>query len=119
MDLPARIADVDALEELMSRPSPELAARLAQAPGDIMVLGVGGKMGPTLARMAKRADPERRVIGVARFSEPGLREQPAGAAASNASRPTCCRARRWRACRTRPTSSSWPAASSAPPAANG
>jgi nucleoside-diphosphate-sugar epimerase len=40
-----------------------------------MVLGVGGKMGPTLARMAKRASPQRRVIGVARFSEPGLREQ--------------------------------------------
>ncbi len=40
-----------------------------------MVLGVGGKMGPTLARMARRADPARRVIGVARFSEPGLREQ--------------------------------------------
>lgn len=75
MDLPARIADVAALEDLMSRPSPELAAALARAPGDIVVLGVGGKMGPTLARMAKRADPGRRVIGVARFSEPGLRER--------------------------------------------
>ncbi len=74
-ELPARIADVDALEELMSRPSPELARSLAQAPGDILILGVGGKMGPTLARMAKRADPARRVIGVARFSEPGLRER--------------------------------------------
>lgn len=72
--LPARIADLDALEELMSRPSPELVRALAAAPGDILVLGVGGKMGPTLARMAKRADPARRVIGVARFSEPGLRE---------------------------------------------
>lgn len=75
MDLPDRIADVAALEDLMSRPSPELAAALARAPGDIVVLGVGGKMGPTLARMAKRADPGRRVIGVARFSEPGLRER--------------------------------------------
>ena len=73
-DLPARIADLAALEELMSRPSPELVRSLAAAPGDILVLGVGGKMGPTLARMAKRADPARRVIGVARFSEPGLRE---------------------------------------------
>ena len=43
-------------------------------PGDIMVLGVGGKMGPTLARLAKRAAPGKRVIGVARFSEPGVRE---------------------------------------------
>jgi nucleoside-diphosphate-sugar epimerase len=72
--LPARIADLDALDELMSRPTPELAQALRRAPGDIMVLGVGGKMGPTLARMAKRADPARRVIGVARFSEAGLRE---------------------------------------------
>jgi nucleoside-diphosphate-sugar epimerase len=37
------------------------------------VLGVGGKMGPTLARLARRAAPDRRVIGVARFSEPGLK----------------------------------------------
>jgi nucleoside-diphosphate-sugar epimerase len=72
---PTRIADLSALDELMSRPSPELVAALRQAPGDIMVLGVGGKMGPTLARMARRADPQRRVIGVARFSEPGLRER--------------------------------------------
>jgi nucleoside-diphosphate-sugar epimerase len=74
-DLPARIADPDTLEELMSRPSPALAEALARAPGDILVLGVGGKMGPTLARMAKRAAPERRVVGVARFSEAGLREK--------------------------------------------
>jgi len=39
-----------------------------------MILGVGGKMGPTLARLAKRAAPGRRVMGVARFSEAGLRE---------------------------------------------
>src|SRR5688572_6726538 len=75
MNLPDRIADVATLEELMSRPSPALAADLERAPGDILVLGVGGKMGPTLARMAKRAAPKRRVIGVARFSEVGLRER--------------------------------------------
>jgi nucleoside-diphosphate-sugar epimerase len=73
--LPPRIADLDALEELMSRPSAALVRSLEQAPGDILVLGVGGKMGPTLARMARRAAPDRRVIGVARFSEPGLRGQ--------------------------------------------
>jgi hypothetical protein len=66
---------VEALEEFMTRPSAELSADLARAAGDIMVLGVGGKMGPTLARMAKRAAPDRRVIGVARFSEKGLREK--------------------------------------------
>jgi nucleoside-diphosphate-sugar epimerase len=75
MNLPDRFADAHQLEEFMSRPSAALVADLARAPGDIMVLGVGGKMGPTLARMAKRAAPERRVIGVARFSQRGLQEQ--------------------------------------------
>jgi len=62
-----------ALEEFMTRPTPALEADLARAPGDMLVLGVGGKMGPTLARLAKRASPQRRVIGVARFSDAGLR----------------------------------------------
>jgi nucleoside-diphosphate-sugar epimerase len=72
--LPDRFANVDELEEFMTRPSKALIDDLAKTPGDILVLGVGGKMGPTLARMAKRAAPTRRVIGVARFSEPGVRE---------------------------------------------
>ena len=67
-------ADVEQLEEYMTRPSAELEADLSGI-GDILVLGVGGKMGPTLARMAKRAAPGSRVIGVARFSEKGLREK--------------------------------------------
>ena len=73
--LPERFADIEALEEFMSAPSPDLTRELASLTGDIMVLGVGGKMGPTLARMARRAAPAKRVIGVARFSEPGLRER--------------------------------------------
>jgi len=56
----------------MTRPSTALIDDLAGVDGDIMVLGVGGKMGPTLARMAKRAAPDKRVIGVARFSDPSL-----------------------------------------------
>ncbi len=58
----------------MTTPSAGLVRDLARVPGDLIVLGVGGKMGPTLARLAKRAAPEKRVVGVARFSEPGLRE---------------------------------------------
>ena len=69
-----RFADVEQLEEYMTRPSEELEADLAGI-GDILVLGVGGKMGPTLARMAKRAAPGSRVMGVARFSEKGLRDK--------------------------------------------
>lgn len=73
--MPVHLEDVTALEECMTSPSPALIADLARLDGDFMVLGVGGKMGPTLARMAKRAAPDKRVIGVARFSEPGLREK--------------------------------------------
>ena len=73
--LPERIADLAQLEDLLSTPSAALIDTLARVDGDLMVLGVGGKMGPTLARMAKRATPHRRVIGVARFSEAGLRER--------------------------------------------
>ncbi|MDH5537880.1 MAG: NAD(P)-dependent oxidoreductase [Rhizobacter sp.] len=70
--LPQRFENVAALEDFMSEPTPGLIADLARVDGDIMVLGVGGKMGPTLARMARRAAPDRRVIGVARFSDPTL-----------------------------------------------
>ena len=72
VNMPPRFAGVDELEEFMTRPSAELQSDLAGV-DEIMVLGVGGKMGPTLARMARRAG--RRVIGVARFSEPGLRDK--------------------------------------------
>ena len=62
------------LEERLSRPSGSLAAALSQVPGDILILGAGGKMGPTLARMARRADPARRVIAVSRWSNPATAE---------------------------------------------
>jgi nucleoside-diphosphate-sugar epimerase len=78
MPLPDHFDDAAQLEDALSRPSEALTKDLGKVPGAVMVLGVGGKMGPTLARMAKRADPDRRVIGVARFSEPGLREQLQG-----------------------------------------
>jgi nucleoside-diphosphate-sugar epimerase len=71
--LPAAFVDESDLEEVMSRPSPALMESLNGLSGDLIILGVGGKMGPTLARMAKRAAPTKRVIGVARFSEKGLR----------------------------------------------
>src|ERR1700745_2860373 len=72
--LPRRIEDVAAREELLARPSAALVADLARLDGDILVLGAGGKMGPTLAWMARRAAPAKRIVAVARFSEPGLRE---------------------------------------------
>jgi nucleoside-diphosphate-sugar epimerase len=73
--LPDHIDSEDELEELLSRPTQALVDDLARVEGDLIVLGVAGKVGPTLARMAKRAAPTKRVVGVARFSEPGLRER--------------------------------------------
>lgn len=76
--LPDAVLNEAELEDLLSRPSDRLVSVLADLDGDITILGVGGKMGPTLARMAKRAAPHKRVIGVARFSEPGLKEKLEG-----------------------------------------
>jgi nucleoside-diphosphate-sugar epimerase len=72
---PTLITSEEMLDEVMTTPSEALIADLQAVDGDIVILGVGGKMGPTLARMARRAVPEKRVIGVARFSAPGLKEQ--------------------------------------------
>jgi nucleoside-diphosphate-sugar epimerase len=77
--LPSRFDGLDDLDDFLTRPSEALAADLAAIDGDIMVLGVGGKMGPTLARLARNAAPDKRVVGVARFSEPRLCEQLNGA----------------------------------------
>ena len=71
--VPERFTSVAHLEEFLSQPTPELARDLASVAGDILVLGVAGKMGPTLARMAKRAAADRRVVGVARFSDMAVR----------------------------------------------
>ncbi len=72
--LPDGFADVAALDEFLSRPSQSLVDDLDRLDGDLLILGVGGKMGPSLARLAKRAAPHKRVVGVARFSEIGLRQ---------------------------------------------
>lgn len=61
--------DEDELDDRLSQPPPSLPALLERVAGDIIVLGAGGKMGPSLARMAKRCDPARRVIAVSRWSE--------------------------------------------------
>ncbi len=73
--LPETVEDVESLEELLSRPDAATERDLASLDGDILVLGAAGKVGPSLARMARRAAPDRRVIGVARFSEPGVQER--------------------------------------------
>jgi len=67
--LPDTISNIAALEELLCRPSQALIDDLGKVDGDIMILGVAGKMGPTLAGLARAALPDRRIIGVARFSD--------------------------------------------------
>ena len=73
------IEDVTQLEELLSEPPEGVVRVMRELRGDILILGVGGKMGPTLARMAKRGSDRarvpRRVIGASRFSSPALGDQ--------------------------------------------
>ncbi|MBV9736236.1 MAG: NAD-dependent epimerase/dehydratase family protein [Acidisphaera sp.] len=72
--LPDRIDSPALLDALLAAPTRALIDELKTADGDLLILGVGGKMGPTLARLARNAAPERRIVGVARFTERGLRE---------------------------------------------
>ena len=70
------IQNLEQLEDRLSEPTPEVVETLRRLEGDLIVLGVAGKMGPSLARMARRASDlagiRRRIIGVARFSSAGL-----------------------------------------------
>jgi dTDP-4-dehydrorhamnose reductase len=78
MNEPAPVSE-DALDDLLSTPRAQTVEALRQCPGDVVVLGAGGKMGPTLARMAARAalaadqGRRRRVIAVSRFTSRSAR----------------------------------------------
>ena len=72
-------ADEAALEERLSRPDEGVVRALAALGGDLLVLGAGGKMGLSVARMARRAldaagRRDARVIAVSRFADPRARE---------------------------------------------
>ncbi len=77
-ELPDHVESESALDELLSRPSSGLVSQFKELEGDVLVLGAGGKMGPTLAQMAVRASAlagcPRRVIAVSRFSDAAARE---------------------------------------------
>ena len=72
---PDRFDSEDHLEDFMSTPSRALFDDMNKVEGDILILGVAGKMGPTLARLAKRAAPEKRIVGVARFSDATVKQR--------------------------------------------
>jgi dTDP-4-dehydrorhamnose reductase len=71
--------NIEAFYKQLLEPSDVLVADITKIDGDIIILGVGGKMGPGLARAAKQAIDKagisKKVIGVARFTEPGLQEE--------------------------------------------
>ena len=69
-DLPKRFDDVEQLDEFLSRPSDALVADMAALDGDILILGVAGKMGPTLARLARNAAPQKRSAGSLKRATP-------------------------------------------------
>jgi nucleoside-diphosphate-sugar epimerase len=68
-----KIKNQEQLEERMSRPSEADIAAMRALEGDVLILGVGGKMGPTLAQLVRRsadaAGKKIRIMGVARFSD--------------------------------------------------
>jgi nucleoside-diphosphate-sugar epimerase len=70
---------IESVYKKLLQPSDDLVADISKMDGDIIILGVGGKMGPGLARAAKQAVDKaginKKIIGVARFTEPGLEEQ--------------------------------------------
>ncbi len=74
-----QIRDLDQLEEMLSRPTAQVVETMKNMEGNLMILGVGGKTGPSLARMARRASDaagsSRQIIGVSRFSNPAIRAQ--------------------------------------------
>lgn len=74
-----KIHNVAELEERLSRPSEAVVAAMDAIDGDFLILGAGGKMGPSLAKLARRASDlagtPRRIIGVSRFSNSELRAE--------------------------------------------
>ena len=109
--LPKRLESVEALEDLLSLPSQALVDDMAELEGDLLILGVAGKMGPSLAPRAG-ASARRRASGSSawRDSASHAARTQMHAGASRPSPPTCSTGVRSNALpRRAPTSSSWPA----------
>src|SRR5215467_11829012 len=73
------IRSIDELEEHLSRPTPADVSLIAELEGDLLILGAGGKMGPSLANHARRAADQakvkKRIIAVSRFADQKLERQ--------------------------------------------
>ena len=72
-NFPELISTEEQLEELLSRPEKETVEMFSRIDGDIIFLGIAGKIGPSLGLMAKRACDEagvhKKIYGVSRFSD--------------------------------------------------
>ena len=71
------INTVEELEDRLSLPTEADIAAVSALEGDILILGAAGKMGPSLAQLARRSieksGVKKRVIAVARFSDSQVR----------------------------------------------
>ena len=76
-NLPDVIESEDVLDEVLTTPRPELVSFIKSLTSPLLILGAGGKMGPSLAVLAKRAADEARhpleVIAASRYSDGGAR----------------------------------------------
>lgn len=76
---PEKITSEAILEDLLSTPSAETVKMIAAMEGDLMFLGIGGKIGPSLARMAlkacEEAGVEKRITGVSLFESEQERQK--------------------------------------------
>jgi nucleoside-diphosphate-sugar epimerase len=76
--VPEGIKSEEELEEVLTRPSPALVSFVKQIASPLLILGAGGKMGPTLAVLATRAataaNHALEVVAVSRFSDPSARQ---------------------------------------------
>ena len=73
------MTQLEQLVDSLLQPSEALIADVTKLDGDFLILGIGGKVGPSLAKLLKqaidRAGLKKRVIGVSRLTEPGLKEE--------------------------------------------
>ncbi|MEP6949174.1 MAG: NAD(P)-dependent oxidoreductase, partial [Ginsengibacter sp.] len=73
------MTNIEKLHHELLLPSDILVSDMAKLEGDILILGVGGKMGPALAKLAKqavdKAGVNKKIMGASRFSEPGLQDE--------------------------------------------
>lgn len=67
--------DENGLEDILSEPTEATKKNVTGLSGDIVVLGAGGKMGPTLTMMLKKASPGKRIYAVSRFSDKAVRSR--------------------------------------------